>query len=965
MHAEPASLIKRLFWGWDAPVVNHAADFLAQEWDPALGPLDLADTLLLVPTMEAGRRLKEALARETGRRGGGASVPWVWTPEQALLPPQARALRATPLQSQMAWQQALAQVPPTELGALFPTLPEERGWAWQVEMARLLAELKSLLGAGGLTLAEAAEHLPRDAARWQALGLLETACDEVLAGQGLQDAQTLKRQAAGSPHLPEGVQRVVILAAPDLPPLLTRWARQCAERGIRVLVAVQAPLSLADTFDELGRPLPAAWGEDAEVEIPLRNEDLALCHDAPAQAGAAVEWLRTAAARDAVAVGLGDPEVGAVLKERLGLEGVQVFEPGGQAPQSVALWHVLGQVRRLLATGSWRAFTVLLRVPEVRAVLTSARESDLRVLETADEVSSERMPVTLDHALELLRSPRAADEPELPENRQAGHDQLEKAVLGMAGLVAALRTQSLPAAARSLLTHFYGGRTFKPSRPEDHAFTTLADAWLGICEEIHEETARFGLRPQPAEAFSLSLEILGQQTLLEPRGEVDLVLQGWLELLWEPAPGLVITGMNEEHVPGIQTAHPFLPDKAREQLGLPCQATRFARDAYTLRALAGQRAPGSLRLLAGRWSERGDALRPSRLLLLCAAKDLPRRVLHLFPQDEAGAASLEPPRTLAWKLKLRPVQPKVETITPSRLRSYLACPFRDYLGHELKMEAFEPGKRELAASEFGTLAHHAFAMLGQDAAMKRSTQAGDLADFLIEAAWAETVRRHGKRPAPLIALQFESLRQQLQHAAEVEAQQREEGWDILHAELMVGGADDANPLLIEGARLRCKVDRVERHRSSGHIRVLDFKTSAKLTTPEEAHVKAVSKRSPPAEHDLWKTFEAPGGGEMLWLDLQLPLYAAALRHRGLRPDTASYFCLPKSVLETEVKTWADFNDQWMDRALECAAEIVRRLREGRFWPPARRAYENSYDEIFLGDIAATVAMEDPAAGPFA
>jgi len=28
------------------------------------------------------------------------------------------------------------------------------------------------------------------------------------------------------------------------------------------------------------------------------------------------------------------------------------------------------------------------------------------------------------------------------------------------------------------------------------------------------------------------------------------VLHGWLELLWEPADGLVIAGFNDEHVPG-------------------------------------------------------------------------------------------------------------------------------------------------------------------------------------------------------------------------------------------------------------------------------------------------------------------------------------------------------------------------------------------------------------------------------
>jgi ATP-dependent helicase/nuclease subunit B len=69
-----------------------------------------------------------------------------------------------------------------------------------------------------------------------------------------------------------------------------------------------------------------------------------------------------------------------------------------------------------------------------------------------------------------------------------------------------------------------------------------------------------------------------------------------------------------------------------------------------------------------------------------------------------------------------------------------------------------------------------------------------------------------------------------------------------------------------------------------------------------------------------------------------------------------YFALPKSVQETGVQLWADFSDTWIDRALECAAEIVRRQRAGKFWPPADKAWPQSYDELFLGDITQTVEL---------
>ncbi len=958
--------IHTLLWGWDVPVLEQAVAYLMRDWQPDSGALDLAKTLIIVPTSEAGRRLKEALARATDKCDRGASVPWVWTPEQALSPSQAKQAMATRMQAQMAWQQALQKVPLDQLTTLFPKLPEERGWLWQVEMAELLAELKSILGAGGLSFAEAELKLPQDNVRWRELVVIERAYLKELEAAGFQDSQALKRAVAAEPVLPEGIREVVVLPSPDLPPLLTRWVRACAASGIPVTVATHAPKELSAQFDEIGRPLPASWGDNADVLIPLGAESIHLCHDAAAQAIKALDLIRSTAPQGRVAVGIGDPEPGSVMIEKLRQEGARVFEPSGVDATRVGLWHVLQQVQSLLASGSWRAFATLLRVPEVREAL--APGAGLYLLGAADDLAAKHMPVTLVHAQELLRSHGGVDFPPPSlnqEKRTEAHSimrqtkaHLTSVVDAMLALLKEMQKQPLVEAARAWLLRLYGERQFDPNHPQEHLTTTLGDSWLGICEQIQEETQRFGLKATTGELLALSLQALRDRPLAEARGEVDLVLQGWLELLWEPAPNLIVAGVNEEHVPGILIAHPFLPDRARESLGLNCQATRFARDAYLLRALAEQRlVNGSLHLLCGQWSDRGDALRPSRLLLLCDDRALPARVGHLFPKDESSAGhSIEPSRSIAWKLCTKIEAPAVETISPSRLRSYLSCPFRDYFTNELGMAAVDPMKRELAATEFGTLAHHAFHRLALDEAMKRSTNPKEIEEFLVEAARTQMHQLYGKQPAPLITIQFEMLTQNLRFAAETEAAQRQDGWQIYLAEESFGSIKDETPLLIEGARLRCKIDRVDRHEKSGHLRVLDFKTSDKAKSPLDAHADKIGSRKKLSEAELWKTFEHSDGQTYLWRDLQLPLYAAALRLRGLSPDAVGYFALPKSVQETGVQLWADFSDTWIDRALECAAEIVRRQRAGKFWPPADKAWPQSYDELFLGDITQTVEL---------
>ncbi|MGV3662673.1 MAG: PD-(D/E)XK nuclease family protein, partial [Prosthecobacter sp.] len=518
-----------------------------------------------------------------------------------------------------------------------------------------------------------------------------------------------------------------------------------------------------------------------------------------------------------------------------------------------------------------------------------------------------------------------------------------------------LRQQPPAKAARTLILKLFGEREFTPEAPGQRERTELASEWLRVAEELETEARRFGLKPKPEDAFSLSLDTLSRTRLAEPRGEIDLVLQGWLELLWEKAPNLVVTGLNEENVPGIFISHPFLPDSVRQALDLPSQQTRFARDAFILAALTHQRATeGRLELLCGQWSDDGDALRPSRLLFLCDDQNLPQRVAHLFPKDEDQHSEPEPPRTLAWKLRPDWAPPAFEAISPSRLRDYLTCPFRFYLTHAKRMGAVDPQARELDAAEFGRIIHHAFHCLALSEPMKGRTHEGQIADFLENAVRSDVHRRYGQRPAPLVTLQLESIVQRLRQAAAVEARNRQEGWECLEAELVLGQDNDTHPLVIAGMRLSGRIDRVERH-ADGRLRIIDFKTSDKTDSPDKRHFKTLSARSKPvSEADEWKCFTLPSGGRAMWLDLQLPLYAAAMRRRGLEVTSAAYFVLPKSIQETKIISWESFDDSFLDAALQCAETAVQRIQEGRFWPPAERSPDPTFEEMLLYDARHSV-----------
>src|SRR5690606_26051835 len=99
----------------------------------------------------------------------------------------------------------------------------------------------------------------------------------------------------------------------------------------------------------------------------------------------------------------------------------------------------------------------------------------------------------------------------------------------------------------------------------------------------------------------VALRLYGEGVRYEDKRAGAVELLGWLELLWEDAPHLVVAGFNDGRVPEAVVGDPFLPESLRGRLGLKTNAERFARDAYVLQAIAQCRATGGrLDLLLGK-----------------------------------------------------------------------------------------------------------------------------------------------------------------------------------------------------------------------------------------------------------------------------------------------------------------------------------------------------------------------------
>lgn len=932
----PLANVRRHFLSWDRPLLPQAVRFLAGDWVGGQ-PLDLSRIIVIVPTKQAGRRLREALAAFAAERRQAVFPPRVLTPDRFLLEGQSGVV-ATPLESLLAWAEVLLALDLEQCREVFPVDPPVRNFAWALRQAQEFAGLQVKLAEGGLRMADVATlagDFP-ETIRWRQLGGLERLHAKRLSGAGLVDAQAARMAAANHPVAGKGVDKIVLLATPDPLPLAIQILTGHAEVSA-VDVVIFASESEADNFDEWGRPLTTAW-EQRVLALPDFEARVHLCADPATQAE---RIARLALAYEdpegALAFGVADAEVLPPLEGALRRTGQAVFNPEGRAYRHDGLYHLLTPLADLAHDPTFEAVETLARCPDLLAYLRGRlgeQFSAARWLAGLDELRSRHLPATLaaarEYAGELSRFP-----------------ELAKALAELAELRSWLTHGSFAEGVAEVLSALFSGRKLDPVRESDARLEEEAVAWMDTVRACAEAEKNFpGLAR--GDWWELALRLFGEQMRTEEKPEGAVELQGWLELPWEDAPHLVVAGVNDGCVPESVAGDAYLPESLREKLGLKTNAARLARDVYLLQALASSRVgDGRLDLLFGKVAASGEPLRPSRLLLRCADHELPARVKFLFREPELAGDSLAWRR--AWQLTPRR-EPPPARVSVTALRGWLKCPLRFYFRHVLKMDAVDPVKSEMDAFDFGTLCHSALEAMGRDPALRVCTDATVLREFL-RAEFGRRVRaRYGAELTLPLLVQVESAHQRLAKAAEVQARECADGWVIVDVErkieIEVGG------LVVAG-----KIDRIERHSLTGAVRVLDYKTSDTAVAPVSYHLRSLPAGETLPDWALFSGMDKPRA----WADLQLPLYQHALGPEFGRNISCGYFNLPKASSETGLAVWEDYTVDLQESAWRCAEGVCAAIKAGNFWPPrelrGRDAELDDFAALFQQGAAASVAWE--------
>lgn len=945
---------------------------------------DFSRMLVIVPSQSAGRQLRERLVQSVSAQGrGGILPPMILTPAGLANFGLDQHAVADDIQAVLAWVAVLQAVRQEEVTALFPA-PFVKDLAWCREFASALVDLRRTLGEGGLTFAEVAdrEDVP-EPLRWRALAWLERRWLTLLDERGLGDRETVRQALAQTACLSERFDRVLLVATPDLTPLAVRRLETEVAAGLTIEVLVAADdAMLEEGFDRWGLPLSDYWQRQV-LDTESFEERLHVRRDPARQANVVADLLGQSTL-GAVAVGLVDPSLERLLSSRLADRGMAVYNPEGVTLAKQPVIVLFRTLVSFLTDPSASHAGEFLRCPDMLTAIAErwrqrqeendaeASEArafdDPKLLRAWDQLREDHLPGTLAELHAALKRVRASSN----ERERWGKtgSEINEAVWFLEEIVRSFEQRSVAEALENFLKAVYGWRAFD----RDAESTQIL---LGILVDVRSAVATVlafmgeaALRA--ADVLGMALDHVAAQQRYEasPDDPEVVPLQGWLELLWEDKPHLVLAGFNEGKVPESITSHAFLPESLRETLGLSTNAQRYARDAYLLWAIqAARRAEdgGRVDIVLGQTSSTGDPLRPSHLLLQCEDAVLAQRVAHLFAEDsgERSQASWQ----AAWRLAETSLpmpedwEERLERgLSVTAINDYLACPFRFYLTHVLRMQPADPFKMELDARDFGNVIHAAMEALGRDADLVASTEAEEIAAFLHAQVqhWMEA--RYGAALSVPVRQQQESAKARLTQVAKVQAQARKHGWRITEVELKIHEA--LGDFRIAELPLRGVIDRIEMlgEETGGPWRVVDYKTTdSPVYKPDKetrnAHFRAVPRAGLPSHVREYACFDydpdGDGGGSFYWVDLQLPLYCLAMRHaRGVQPSWA-HFRVSKKLDDIRIYEEA-WDDALMAAALRCAEGVVADVRAGRFLPASEKVIFENYERLILGRVEETV-----------
>ncbi len=816
----------------------------------------------------------------------------------------------------IAWIEVLETIDDwTPFAGAFPIAPdvnESPGWA--MGLAQSLVSLRRDLQEGGLRIKDAMRRMQKsiDGERWAALSLLEEKVESLLRSWSYQNRSSFLTNYHAP--LPDGCTSLVIAGVTDAVPLVAkRWMEMA-----NTIVLIAAPESAADFFDEVGRPLHQ-WNERM-LAFPGKNEiagSVTTVADARDAAQQAVKIVATHQhPSDQVLLATCEPSLGNPLVQAFARCGWSLYDPAA-VPISLGHRAWLTHWRRWLAKPRLAVLSEFAAFRETQAIV-------------GQDHSQQWI-----RALGVLRDQWLADS--LEDVQRIAHHPEMRAPEGTERLL-------------EVITALLSVRNEFRNKGLSHGMVRVTDLWqrASVIDEVEkiqltQDAARWDhLVPIINRDTDFWLELfclrMSSQALDVPEDRV-LDVQGWLEIPFDASQHLVICGMNDHCLPARSGGEPWLGENARKMLGLVTDEQRAARDAYLFHAMMMARADsGRVDIICRKVDDEGKILQPSRLLLRAEGNDLAQRVLQLFSEIEPSDAHVTWKQDWSWTPRLIDVGREKDghrLLSVTSLKDYLECPYRFYLKHGLKMNELDGDRAEWDNRNFGTIMHQVLEQWGRDPLAKDLMQVNELTTCLSDLLSDLVKRWYGASPGLAITIQAASLQQRFAWFADAQVEHRQAGWQIHEVETAF--QLPMNHFVING-----KIDRIDHHVATDAWMMWDYKSGKVDAKVALSHLKKITNKTVLPAHladDARLCYAPDEKNQMRWINLQLPLYAAA----GITPKMAGvgYIAMGDAKDKVKFDEWENFQQSTIDAAKGCAQLLLEKIAGKVFWPPNEKiVYDN-------------------------
>lgn len=943
---------RRRFLGWTRALPESAADWFIEQHAEDTDEIDASGEVWVFPGARAGREFLRRLHDRTELSGRPLMPPLVITPgrldEIMLEGADSMAPRATRLEVRSAWAAELAETTDPVRAVLLGStraLDARESWALAARFAKAIAELR---GEGIDPEGFSAQVSDAESSRWDTLAELDRNVARRLELCGLRDPDAARHAEAehGS------IRPLRLVSAGVLE--WSGWQRRILERA-DATVLVAAPESSREDFDALGAVVAERWiGRASPVDesdvIPVASAE-----DAVAAMLEAIERWSTDRSTASITVGLCDPAIAAPAARAARAAGLALHVAEGAPIAATAPGRLIDALATLLTEPTAASGVAFLRHPHAAA--WAARSAGIAP-ELRDSLPSaiallleERMPRSFGDLVESSATPIDRDRfgAVKPEDREREREALRQALGAIETLVTDWKCRRHRGKAwAERLVDWLGevGEAIAESIGVDEASAALRRGLVEDLRSVGELLREFSSVPDAidpeieGEIFLMRLlEALdeGREAPLAEPNAIEAL--GWLELAADPAPCLAILGLHDGAMPGAAAVDPLLPERLRERLGLGSARRREARDAAILAVLAGR--CEAIKVVVPLKDAEGNALLPSRLLLHGDGEASADRVLRFTTPI---AVARREPAALATGFRVPspdPARSLPVKLSVTALRNYLADPRRFELRHVERLEEVREACGELDPLRFGTLTHTVLERFGGDPAMQGEFDVARIRDRLDAILDDVTAESFGSRLRASILVQIRNLRRRLHRFATAEAASRAAGWETRHVELALDASLEVGPGE-SPQRFSGRVDRVDRHRDTGRLRVLDYKTGDEPADPERNHF--VGRR-----------------GSRRWIDLQLPMYRHLLAAQLEVPETAievGYVRLARSGGAAIFKTITGWDDAVFAEAVEKAREVVRSIRARRFPQADTPAWPDAFSNLLHEPVLAGESSEE-------